>query len=700
ENLLNGRNISYNATGHFGDLKIDSDGIIDDLLEPRRPKFRLDLQGPDIDEITGMLGVDDLGSGGFSLRAEGSEVSDQYEASISGNIGDVSLNATAQVSDLSQLDDLDLNLAANGPSLGSITRVFGIEHWPDKPFSIKGDVNRVGGTLDISDLTLNIGGTNLVLDALLTNFPSLEASRIKLSVAGDDIAQFRELVGIPGVTTGPFNIDGKLDVSADSVEMVQVEVMTSLGQATFSGELGPAPDFIGSKLQLHMNGHNARSLMSVFGLDLLPEQAFNVNTRFELVENGVQIERSVLVTIDDDRLELGGFVAFKPGIEGSDLDIRISGDNLAEILRQIVDSRTIPTRPYDLSGGLKVGKGSLHLEDVKFDLEGIRLGATGSVNLTDQLLGSGLDFEIGGDDFSKLGDLEIIGDSLDMFAPGQSYQASGRFMVETNGWKLSGVDGRLGETDFKLDGLISNQDGLAGSSANFSIDGPGLNQLLAKQGESLLHTQVYESSGQIILSRDRLNIQELLIGTDQSNAAIMLDFDWPISSSMDVDFNINLQGSDIRQLLPDTGSFEAEKAEFKLETIGEKRGKMLSLERFTANVGNLKISTIGEIDEDPDSEKIDLTFSIVSGDISRLGKINGEPLPGLPLDVKADFTGNAQEFVFQNLKISLGESHLEGLLDVSMKGSKPDIKLTAKSNRINLRPFIDPVNSTDEEEDT
>ncbi|MCP4048726.1 MAG: AsmA family protein, partial [Gammaproteobacteria bacterium] len=67
ENLLNGKNVSYNATGHLGDLKINSDGIIDDLLEPRRPKFHLDLQGPDIDEITAMLGVDDLGSGGFSL---------------------------------------------------------------------------------------------------------------------------------------------------------------------------------------------------------------------------------------------------------------------------------------------------------------------------------------------------------------------------------------------------------------------------------------------------------------------------------------------------------------------------------------------------------------------------------------------------------------------------------------------------------
>lgn len=695
ENLLNGKDISYDASGHFGELKISSDGHIDDLLEPKRPRLNLDLQGPNIDEITAMLGVDDLGSGELSLRAQGAEVSGHYEASIRGNIGDISLDASAQVSDLSELDSLDLKLAANGPSLGSFTRAFGVEDWPDKPFSIKGDVNKVGGTLNIADLTLNIGGTELILDALLTDFPNLDASRIKLSIEGDDIAQFRELVGLPGATTGPFSINGKLDISVESVELVQVEVVTSLGQATFSGVLGPAPDYIGSKLQLHMNGNNARSLMSVFGIDALPEQAFNVNTRFELLENGIQVERSVLVTIDDDRLELGGFIAFEPGVEGSEFDIKVSGNNLAEMLQHVVDTSDIPRQPYDLSGRLKVMESSLGLENVKFDLDGIRLGATGSVSLVDQLVGSGLDFQISGEDFSTLGGLEIIGDSLDMFTPGQPYRATGRFMVETNGWKLSDIEGQLGKTNFNLDGLISKQDGLAGSSVSFSIRGPGLNQLLVDQGESSLHTRKFESSGQVMLSEDRLSIQKLDIETDKSNADIVLDFGWPISSSMDVDFNLKLQGSDIRQLLPNTGSFKPEKAEFRLETIGEKRGKMLSLERFTADIGNLQITTIGEIDEDPDGEKIDLSFSVVSSDISKLGQVDGKSLPALPLDLKADFTGNAQEFILQNLDASLGESRLEGLLDVSLKGSKPDIRLTAKSSFLDLRPFIDPGNSKD-----
>ena len=297
ENLLNGRDISYNASGYFGELEISSNGVIDDLLEPLHPTINLEMKGPNIDEITAMLGVDDLGSGGFTIRAEGARDADAYEAGIKGKVGDVSLDVSLQVSDLSQLDDLDLHMAVNGPSLGSVTRVFGIEDWPDKPFSLEGNVDRVGETLNISNLTMNIGGTKLVLDALLTDFPHLRASRIKLDIQGDDITQFREMVGVPGVATGPFKLHGKLDVSMDEVELLQVNLETALGQATISGTLGPAPDYTGTKLQLHLNGHSAHSLMSVFGIDALPEEPFNLNIGARLVltdSGGLQEETTVL----------------------------------------------------------------------------------------------------------------------------------------------------------------------------------------------------------------------------------------------------------------------------------------------------------------------------------------------------------------------------------------------------------------------
>ena len=397
ENLLNGREISYRIDGHLGGLKISIDGLIDDLLHPRRPIFNLDMQGPNIDEITAMLGLDDLGAGGFSLHAKGDEVGDLYEADINGKVGDISLSASVQASDLSQLNEFDLKLGINGPSLGAFTRVFGIEDWPDKPFSLKGDAERIGGTLNVNNLTLSIGGTQLALDALLTNFPTLDASRIKLSISGDDVAQFRELLGISGVATGPFKVNAKLDVSPEGLELLQLELDTSLGHATLSGTLGPAPGYVGSKLQLHLDGNNAHSLVSVFGIDALPEQAFNLNTRVELVENGIRIERGVLVTIEDDRLELGGFISFKPGIKGTDIEIRVSGQDLAEVLRRLVGDFEVPDRPYELSGRVQVLEEGVQLDNVEAQFEAIKLTADGLIKPGDRFLDTAFNFKLDGE---------------------------------------------------------------------------------------------------------------------------------------------------------------------------------------------------------------------------------------------------------------------------------------------------------------
>lgn len=627
-NLLDGHDVRFTMNGRFGELEIEGDGLIDDLLAPRRPTLNLNMQGPDIDEITSMLGADDLGEGGFSLRVKGEAVLDHYEAEINGKVGDVSLNASALLSDLAQLEELDLTMAANGPSLGAFTRFFRIEDWPDKPFSLKGDVKRVGGTLNISELALNIGGTQLKLDALLTNFPSLDASRIKLDIDGDDIVQFRELIGIPGIATGPFDLTANLDVTTEDIELIQVDLKTSLGQASVSGTLGDGPKYIGSKFQLHLDGDNAHALVSALGIDAIPEQPFNMNASIEIVDNGLQ------------------------------------------------------------------------LENTQLEYEGIKLGIDGKLNFADQLLGSGLDFKLQGSNLSSLGNFNVIGDSLDIFVPGQAYQASGQLTFVNNGWQLNTVSGNIGQTELDFDGLVSNQTGLRGSNLRFSIKGPSLNQLLLEQDKLTLPPGSYQSSGHLALTKDRLKIDDFNFENDQAHAELALDLGWPVSERIDAGFNVSLWGDDIRYLLPKFDMFEADIAAFKLNAVGQKQAGQISLKTFKADIGNLQILMIGEIGDEPDSENADVTFSIVSDDLSRLGKLNGDYLPAMGLDFKTDFKGNASQFVLSNLIVSLGESQLEGNLDVALNRPKPQYKFTARSNYIDIRPYLDSDDSVDAEDET
>lgn len=696
-NILDGRDISYQSNGYFGELVLKGDAYIDDLLEPKSPSFNLDLQGPNTKEITAMFGLDDLGPGAFSLRTSGAQTGDRYEADINGTIGDISLSASAQSSDIEEFNELDLDVAINGPSLGAFTRVFGLKHWPDKPFNLKGQADRSGQTLNVQNVTLNIGGTSLLLDALLSEFPTLESSRIKLVISGDEVEQFHELLGYQGLATGPFNVDGNLDVSPDGVELVQVSLDTSLGSATISGTLGAAPSYTGSKFNVHLDGSNANAVISGFGIDILPEKPFNMNTRIEVVEDGLMLERGVLVTIEDQRLELGGLISFKPGAQGTDLEMKLSGEHFANVVKKHIGDMEVPDSPYELSGHIQVEQEGILLEDIAFGYEGIDLKTGGLIKLEDQLAGTALKFQINGENLSSLKKFKAIGDSLEMLVPGQSYQAAGQFMIEKNRLRLDDIKGRIGQTMLDVSAVISKQADLSGSSVRFSVTGPDINNLFILNEEAGLPTGRFESGAQIVLSEDILSIKNFNFESLLAKGKVDLELGWPYNSRNNIKFNVSIQGDDIRSFLPELDSFEAEKASFQLIAEGNKQGDLVDVRRFDSNIGNLQVSLTGLMDDNPGDDQVEIAFKVLSQDISKIGRLNGDPLPTLPLDITAEFKGDARNFVVRNVAGSLGKSRLNAELDVYLEGDKPDISLTAASDFIDLRPFLKPRESKPDE---
>jgi len=693
ENLLNGTNVAFSGNGRFGLLKFKGSGLIDDLIRPRLPQFNIEVEGPDIDRFTAAFGFDDLGNGPFSLNARGGEIIDHYEASIDGGIGDITLSVSAQASDILELDDLILNMTVNGPSLGAFTRVFGLEKWPDKPFSLKAGVTRTGSTLNIPSLDLNIGGTHLSLDALLSNFPHLDASRIKLSIVGDDIEQFRNLLGIPGIASGPFKVSGKLDVKPDAVELLQIEIFSSLGHATLSGELGNSPKYLGSKLHLHLEGNNAHSVMSAFNVDALPEQPFNLDTRLEVVEQGIKIERGVLVTIEDERLELGGLLTLKPGSVGTSLDVVLNGKHLNRILRRLVANTEVPDQPYELSGHLQILEDGIQLENVNAAFAGISLGVGGKIKWGEQPLGPGLDFQLSGNDLSALGQFDLIGDSLDMFVPGQAYKATGRFSQETTGWRFDKVDGRVGETDLSFDALISNRPDLIGSEIVFSLEGPGLAMLLREKPDSALPSGAFKTNGGLSLSESTLKIADFSFETPQTTGNFDLELGWPLSKDIDARFDVNLQGDNIRHIIPVNDLFVPDRVAYTINATGRKQGDRISIKQADANIGNLQLQLTGKFEENLTNESATISFNASSPKLSSLGLINGKRLPDMPFALKADFNGNARQFVLDNIVGTLGDSQINGKLDATLGGEKPIIKVTGNSNYIDIRPFLPPEES-------
>ncbi|MCF6225747.1 MAG: AsmA family protein [Xanthomonadales bacterium] len=698
QNLLSGKNVAFKGSGNLGSLQIVAEGLIDDLLNPQRPDFMFELQGSDTDDITEMLGIDNLGSGAFSVSGRGETINGKYVADLDGNIGDLSLKLQAQASGLLELQEVDLELAINGSRLGAVTRIFGLENWPDEPFNFEGSVVRDGSNLSVPDLKLNIGGARLNLNAELASFPHLDSGRIDLLIEGDRVEQFRELLGISGIASGPFKIQGKLGVAADEVQIIQLEAENSLGQATLTGTLGSGPSYSGTQLQITMDGHNANTLMSALGVDALPAEPFRLDAKLELLERGLRIDRGVLVSIGDDRLELAGLLVFKPGGEGSNVDFRLSGNKLSEMLGRLAPEFQIPASPYQLEAKLDFQKDKILLQNGKAVFESITLSGEGIISSRAGFAGTEVNLELTGTDISALKAFPALADAVAIFVPGLAYRLGGKISSTENNIRFDKISGRIGTANLELDGGIKLQESAAG--LQFVIQGPNLHALFKDADQADHPIGAFSTAGELKLEGKSLSLEKFHFEADSISAKAGLTMGWPFNSVADMRFELDLKGADIRHLIPNTETFELSRAAYEVTTAGQLKAGLISLETLEASIGNFQLSVSGEVGDDPADQTAALNIRASSKDISSIGRLNGEPLPALALNINADFAGSTSEFSLPKLDILLGESRVNGSMDVSLTGLRPLIHLQLDSPNIDLRPFLLDDKSTTADADT
>lgn len=698
QNLLSGHDVVFSGHGLVENINIRTEGLLDALAQPQRPRFFLSIQGPDIDQVTTMLGIDDLGAGGFTLNVQAGAVADHYEASINSEMGNVSLNTSLVTDQLTSLDELELDINADGPNLGAFMSLLGMDDWPGEAFSLSGKAQRTGNTLNIPGLQLNVGSTVMTLDALLTNFPEFGASRARLSISGDDLAQFDQLLGRRGVATGPFKLRGRLDVSPDQVEFLEIALDTAFGSLMLSGTLGTGLGFNDSDLNLRIDGGNAHELMSIFDIHALPETPFSLDADTRITDDGVYLDRGILLTDLGGRLDLQGFISFERGGIGSEIQVNTSGEDLSAVLHKLVDQTTIPARPFDIGVRLHVLSEGIRIESLSADIAGTELTASGLLVPGKQFQGTAVNLQVRSVDISDLAGFEVLGEPLGTLKPGQPLEVNGQISITGTGWELSQLDGQIGETRFGIDALISLQADRDGSYIDFSVSGPGLDELLAGERGVVFPAGTFESSGKLNLSASTLRLEDFVFESPHTNARITLALGWPIVENVDATFDLDVSGNDIRNLLPPLDPFEPAGVAFHVTAAGSKQDNRFSLRRLVAEIGNTEARVENRPDGNTSDDSVRLDISLNSDDLSSLGLIDGRPLPAIAADLKTEFIGNFNEFSLENIDFKLGNSDISGILEIFMGPDRPVINLSLNSQVMDIRPFLGMADQEEEVE--
>jgi len=438
QQLLAAKDIRYRVEGRIDTFEFASAGRIDDLMNLRRPEIRFEARGPHINDLLRALGLDESGEGDIDIAGSLiATVGEPLVLDIAGNLGRLEIEAAGRFSDLQNLEEVDVDLLASGPDLGRLLRLFGVHQVREAPFMIDVNAKRVGPTLVVDRAEMVFGEARFDLEATMPRFPSVDNSRIHLRINGPDIQRFRYLTSLPGQATGAFSIEFELDVNPDGVEVLELNLETSLGKVDAQGKLGDAPGYIGSELQFRVSGGSLATTGSAYGVDHLPDRPFDVSGRAALQKDGIRTTGPLTGTVNEVYVTLEGLFALNSGLVGSLLDFSLRGPDLAVLTGAFGAAQGVPDEAYDLAGMLEVRNDGYRFREVAGTIGTSGVAADGLLVARRGLDGTQFEVSASGPAFEEL--IDEIG-SLEV-TPGR-YDFSGKIGLHED---------RLSFQDLELD---------------------------------------------------------------------------------------------------------------------------------------------------------------------------------------------------------------------------------------------------------
>lgn len=273
--VLYGGPATFDYDGQLGEIDFDAEGSFDDIHAPREPLVEFSLRGPNAQYLFNVLNLRDVSEGELDLRARLARAAGRIEFGAHGKVGEFSFDADGWTNDLSTLADGEVAVAASGPNLDRVVRVFGIDGLPPEAFRFSGAFGKSGTTLDVDSLKLAVGGSEMELHGRLPNFPELADTELAFTASGEDLARFADLPSVPYSTSGEASYtDGR-------VRLAKTVVTIGEARANIEGDIEPAGRETRLDLAVESSAPDLETLLSSFGVNGAPALPAAIAARIE-----------------------------------------------------------------------------------------------------------------------------------------------------------------------------------------------------------------------------------------------------------------------------------------------------------------------------------------------------------------------------------------------------------------------------------
>jgi uncharacterized protein involved in outer membrane biogenesis len=612
DELLAGRDFEFDIDAVLDTFQFSAKGHIDDLVDLRRPTIEFTAAGPDIDDLTQLLGLGDDGEGDISLSGALVPYTDgALTLDVSGNFGMTEIEASGAVADLRSLDQVALKVYANGPDVSRLLRIAGIHQLRETPFMVRIDAETSQGRFVVREARAVFADSRIDASAEFPNFPSVDDAVIKVQIEGPDIERFRYVTGLPGAATGAFSLDFQADVAEDGVEILELLVRTSLGEVRADGRLGDPETFLGTRLNFSVASDSLARLAGAYGLDGMPDEAVDISGTAEYGEEGVRTIGPVSATIDEISAKVDGLLRLTPGIVGTEFTFDGGGPDLAELVGYFAETDFVPALPYH---------------------------ATGSMEFRD------------------------------------------------DGFRFRNIRGSLGSSNVQGEGFLVPREWIPGSWFTVQVDGEEYEEII----ESILDIDVrpgpYELTGRIDFSAEAITLTDIVVDRKEAGGRLNLGIGMPASRQW-LDFDAQVRGPDIRDLVPAVGDFELLPQPVRINVRGKRRGSQFSFDEWQFSVGDATSQASGEFELEDAMTRTEFDFMVNVPNLASLGTWNGHALSEQALSIHAHVTTGDGVVEFEQLQARIGESDVNGYVRLE-EGDVPELKVNVYSEELVYKPFV------------
>jgi uncharacterized protein involved in outer membrane biogenesis len=448
--LLSARDIEYNLSGRFDTLTLSTAGRIDDLSRPVQPTMTFEADGPDIDDLTRMLGLGDDGSGNIAVKGELDKRGDGMELFVAGNLGENRVDVRASFLSLVDFEKIDAELRASGPDLSQPLAIAGVQGLDSAPFQLIADIERDGKVVRVSTAEMLYGDIRLLLSGYLPEFPALDDGSVDLSLQGSELARLRRLTGLPGAADGAFSATATLSMDAARRELFDVSMETILGRLTAKGEIKGGATFLGSDADLELEIYDAAAAASAWQIDIgeLPSERLHVSGAIEYTDGALLITRPLSASLGELYVGAEGRIALAEGGAGSNLVVEASADRLTRVTDPFTRSRFVPPDEFAARAHVVLEPGVIRFDDLTGTLGTAAVDGSGSIHLRQRIAGSTIRFDASGDTLEAV--LAYIPE-LDL-RPGP-FAVSGQLRFAEDALHIDDID--LDRSTETLDGRLS-----------------------------------------------------------------------------------------------------------------------------------------------------------------------------------------------------------------------------------------------------